>query len=356
MMRMFRSAEATQSNKTTKQLEKAAAQAKLKVKLLLLGAGGTGKTTLRKQLQSLYGTAFQQEEERREVADIIVNNLLEGARAIVMATFDGTIGDGLTDDSSLKAAAVINNVAKDEKTLTAEVVDALRVLGDDPVFQRAIALRSKFQLQECVLPFFQSVVQDYPAWGGPQWIPSKEDCVRARIRSSGVIQADFTVEGVQYSLFDAGGQRAERRKWIHHFDDVTALIYMASLTDYDEVLYEDASKNRLQESLEVFEDLQRSHEWQTLLFLNKLDLFKDKYTNRQIPLNASGLFPYAPQGNDNEQQAIDWMATQYKSKMLTPDKDAFYVHSISAVDSTAVEALFEDAKMIVLWRAVGGIA
>ena len=199
-------------------------------------------------------------------------------------------------------------------------------------------------------------MQSYPAWGGPGWIPNKDDCVRARIRSSGVIQADFTVDGVPYSLYDAGGQRAERRKWIHHFDDVTALIYMASLTDYDEVLYEDNSKNRLQESLEVFEDLQRNHEWQTLLFLNKLDLFEDKYLGRKVPLNASGLFPYAPQGNDDMDAAIKWMSALYKSKMLTPDKDAFFVHAISAVDSKAVEALFAETKMIVLQRAVGGIA
>jgi len=289
------------------------------------------------------------------VADIIISNLLEGARAIVMATFDGTIGDGLTAEDSLAAAAVINGVEASEKTLRPDVVHALKTLWKDSKFQQAVELRSKFQLQECVLPFFQAV-QSYPAWGGPGWIPNKDDCVRARIRSSGVIQADFTVDGVPYSLYDAGGQRAERRKWIHHFDDVTALIYMASLTDYDEVLYEDNSKNRLQESLEVFEDLQRNHEWQTLLFLNKLDLFEDKYLVRKVALNASGLFPYAPQGNDDKDAAIKWMAALYKSKMLTPDKDAFFVHAISAVDSKAVEALFAETKMIVLQRAVGGVA
>ena len=54
-MRLFGlSKEAAVSAKTSKQLADAATKAKLRVKLLLLGAGGTGKTTLRKQLQFLY--------------------------------------------------------------------------------------------------------------------------------------------------------------------------------------------------------------------------------------------------------------------------------------------------------------
>ena len=42
-----------------------------------------------------------------------------------------------------------------------------------------------------------------------------------------------------FRLCDVGGQRTERRKWIHCFDDVTAIIFVAALNEYDMMLEED---------------------------------------------------------------------------------------------------------------------
>jgi len=40
-------------------------------------------------------------------------------------------------------------------------------------------------------------------------------------------------------LFDVGGQRSERKKWIHCFEDVTAIIFCVGMSEYDQVLHED---------------------------------------------------------------------------------------------------------------------
>jgi G-protein alpha subunit len=48
-------------------------------------------------------------------------------------------------------------------------------------------------------------------------------------------------------LFDVGGQRSERKKWIHCFEDVTAIIFCVAMSEYDQVLHEDettVSKNK----------------------------------------------------------------------------------------------------------------
>ena len=38
-----------------------------------------------------------------------------------------------------------------------------------------------------------------------------------------------------------GGQRSERRKWIQCFDDVDAVLFITSLSEYDQMLEEDES-------------------------------------------------------------------------------------------------------------------
>jgi GTPase SAR1 family protein len=137
---------------------------------------------------------------------------------------------------------------------------------------------------------------------------------------------------------------------------VTALIYVASLTEYDEVLFEDKSKNRLQESLEVWEDLVNSTFFLNvpiLLFLNKLDLFEDKYVRRKIPLNVTGLFPDAPSGEPDMKVAIDWITEQFRSRRTKSDPALLFVHTIAAVDANQVDTVFRDVKEIAVLRAMG---
>ena len=39
-------------------------------------------------------------------------------------------------------------------------------------------------------------------------------------------------------MVEVGGVRAERRKWIHCFENVTSMIFLVALSEYDQVLYE----------------------------------------------------------------------------------------------------------------------
>ena len=40
-------------------------------------------------------------------------------------------------------------------------------------------------------------------------------------------------------MVDVGGQRSERKKWIHCFEGVTAIIFCVAMSEYDLVLAED---------------------------------------------------------------------------------------------------------------------
>lgn len=43
-------------------------------------------------------------------------------------------------------------------------------------------------------------------------------------------------------MFDVGGQRSERKKWIHCFDSVTSIIFCVALSEYDQVLLEETNQ------------------------------------------------------------------------------------------------------------------
>lgn len=88
-------------------------------------------------------------------------------------------------------------------------------------------------------------------------------------------------------FIDVGGQRSERKKWIHCFDDVAAILFCVALNEYDLTLREDDTVNRLEESLKVFDDVVNNKSFSNtsiIVFLNKVDLFsaKIKHTNLTV--------------------------------------------------------------------------
>lgn len=54
----------------------------------------------------------------------------------------------------------------------------------------------------------------------------------------------YCIDGTTFEMYDVGGQRNERKKWIHCFDNVTAVIYVAALSEYNQGMFEDANTNR----------------------------------------------------------------------------------------------------------------
>merc|ERR1712054_119401 len=90
------------------------------------------------------------------------------------------------------------------------------------------------------------------------YLPNEQDVLRSRVRTTGIVQSDFVIKSIQFSMFDVGGQRNERRKWIHCFDNVDSVVFVASLSEFDQNLYEDETKNRLDEALELFQQISNS--------------------------------------------------------------------------------------------------
>ncbi len=85
---------------------------------------------------------------------------------------------------------------------------------------------------------------------------------------------------------------------LHCFEAVTAVIFCVALSEYDQVLREDETQNRMQESLMLFDQIVNSFWFRNttfILFLNKIDLFKQKIERVDLKVcfpNYTGTFQF----------------------------------------------------------------
>lgn len=84
-----------------------------------------------------------------------------------------------------------------------------------------------------------SFLDDLPRLWKENYAPTNADIVHSRARTVGMTETQFKVSGHILRLIDVGGQKSERRKWINFFQDVTSILFLVSLSGYDECLIED---------------------------------------------------------------------------------------------------------------------
>merc|ERR1712096_101404 len=82
---------------------------------------------------------------------------------------------------------------------------------------------------------------------------SHEDITYVRSKTNGVYEQSVKVKGVEMIFIDVAGQRSSRKKWIGCFSDVTAVIWISALDNYNEVLFENENVNAMDDALEAFE-------------------------------------------------------------------------------------------------------
>lgn len=121
--------------------------------------------------------------------------------------------------------------------LPRDVADAVRALWRDPGVKEAVRRSREFQLNDSAVYYFNAMDR----MAGPSYLPTDQDILRSRVKTTGITETTFKVGELTYKLFDVGGQRSERKKWIHCFENVTALVFLVSLSEYDQMLYEDES-------------------------------------------------------------------------------------------------------------------
>ncbi|CAK5089923.1 unnamed protein product [Meloidogyne enterolobii] len=178
---------------------------------------------------------------------------------------------------------------------------ALKQFWTDPALHRQVLPKlGQFHMQESLPHFFNSIDRISQS----NYVPTIQDILLLRVPTSGIVEVQFNVNRFPFRVFDVGGQRNERRKWIHCFDNVQAIIFVAAVSEFDQTLEEDENtvktpsknfkiflKNRLIESLHLFKSICMA-KWfintGMILFLNKTDLFEQKIAGKK---SIKQLFP-----------------------------------------------------------------
>ena len=155
-------------------------------------------------------------------------------------------------------------------------------------------------------------------------------------------------------MYDVGGQRNERKKWIHCFEDVTAVIFVAALSEYDQNLYEDASTNRMIEAIQLFDEITNNRFFVSsamILFLNKKDLFEDKIN--KIDPKTVEVFKDFPGGIGDYDKGVEYFLGKFLEVNRQPDKEIYH-HVTCATDSKNVSVVFNACKDIILKQNIKG--
>ncbi|KAK7834884.1 hypothetical protein U0070_022855, partial [Myodes glareolus] len=125
--------------------------------------------------------------------------------------------------------------AAEEGFMTAELAGVIKRLWKDSGVQACFNRSREYQLNDSAAYY----LNDLDRIAQPNYIPTQQDVLRTRVKTTGIVETHFTFKDLHFKMFDVGGQRSERKKWIHCFEGVTAIIFCVALSDYDLVLAED---------------------------------------------------------------------------------------------------------------------
>ncbi|EIM83217.1 G-alpha-domain-containing protein [Stereum hirsutum FP-91666 SS1] len=189
-----------------------------------------------------------------------------------------------------------------------------------------------------------------------KYIPTDEDVLKARLKTMGVVEHSFTLssgasKGMNWKIYDVGGARNQRQAWAPYFQDVNAIIFLAPISAFDQVLAEDTRINRLEDSLllwrSVISNKLLSHV-NIILFLNKCDLLQKKLDAGV--LLAQHLLSYGDRPNDYD-SVSKYLRNKFGvlHQQSSPNKDReLYIHFTAVTDTRRTVTIIQSVRDFIL--------
>ncbi|BGP56320.1 hypothetical protein JCM8202_005281 [Rhodotorula sphaerocarpa] len=317
------------------------------VKLLLLGTGESGKSTVLKQMR-LHHVGGYSNEERDGYREIVYANLIQSMQVVIEALHDLNmpLPPTLRDKAALIMSTRVSAHDPCPPMLDPKVTEALVALWADPTTKACVSKSREFQLNDSASYYFDSAERI----GSQHYVPTDQDILRSRVKTTGLTEERFQVGQLNYVVFDVGGQRSERKKWIHCFENVNVLIFLVAISEYDQTLYEDSDINRMNEAAGLFESISNSR-WfaqsSVILFLNKTDLFKAK-------LITSPIYEYYSdyEGPSDYPTGCAYMESKFRPLYRNEVARPLIVHFTCATDTEQLKETFASVEESILQAAI----
>ncbi|ELK04348.1 Guanine nucleotide-binding protein G(s) subunit alpha isoforms XLas [Pteropus alecto] len=367
------------------------------------GAGESGKSTIVKQMRILHVNGFNGEggeedpqaarsnsdgEKATKVQDI-KNNLKEAIETIVAAMSSLVPPVELANpENQFRVDYILSVMNVPDFDFPPEFYEHAKALWEDEGVRACYERSNEYQLIDCAqywglagptpdvsLTRFGAAVLLIELWfcchgnalearaAGELFLDwCCNDLLRCRVLTSGIFETKFQVDKVNFHMFDVGGQRDERRKWIQCFNDVTAIIFVVASSSYNMVIREDNQTNRLQEALNLFKSIWNNRWLRTIsviLFLNKQDLLAEK-----VLAGKSKIEDYFPEfaryttpedatpepGEDPRVTRAKYFIRDEFLRISTASGDGrhyCYPHFTCAVDTENIRRVFNDCRDII---------
>ncbi|UNI15801.1 G-Protein alpha subunit [Purpureocillium takamizusanense] len=314
------------------------------IKLLLLGAGESGKSTILKQMKLIYSQGFTK-NERLEWKPVIFSNIVQSFRTIQEAMTELNYRFDNADNEKYMAHILVEREVGLEERLPQDYFEPIKALWNDSGVKSAIAKGNEYALHDNLTYFIDDVER---IWSDG-YVPNNQDLLRCRLRTTGITESEFDLGQLRYRMFDVGGQRSERKKWIHCFENVHCLLFLVAISGYDQCLVEDKDGNQMNEALMLWESIANSH-WFTksamILFLNKMDLFREKLPHS--PITKYGFTDYhGPE--DDYKSASKYFLDKFKALSRNPEKE-IYGHFTNATDTNLLKITMGSVQDMIIQR------
>ncbi|MED6280145.1 hypothetical protein CHARACLAT_007835 [Characodon lateralis] len=306
------------------------------IKILMLGVAESGKSTIIRQIKIIHSFGFSK-QELLSFKPAVLDNLLTSMKIVLQGM--GKLRINLANKKNKIQARSILSCSQclgHDQELLPFVAQAFCSLWADQGVRAAAARGCEYELNDSALYFFESISRII----SPNYVPTETDVLRVRVRTCGIIETQFQVGETIFRLYDVGGQRSERRKWLSCFDSIHALLFVVALSSYDQTLLEDPSVNQLQESLELFASICTNTVFQKIsliLLLNKTDLFREKIlrSGRHLKIYLS-----CYEGADCDvDAAAHHVAAMFSSCNVAVSRPVYH-HFTTATDTESMKGVF----------------
>lgn len=353
----------------------------LKIKLLLLGAGESGKSTIFKQMRIIYGSP-RTDEDLRMFGVVIRSNIITVTRKLCQLIQLLELEEELPEEpengaedgqSPFDAYETLNSYLVEGSAPQLEPIDLsndwvghlpsaglgpnndaqlfLNIWKSIKTFWECEYMREVWKKRSYVniIDGHKEFLDSLERIASPSFKPTQQDLLLARVKTTQVNMERYKIDNIEFEMYDVGGQRSERRKWIDCFDSVDAVIFVAALSEFDQNLAESKRTNRMVEALELFRTVCNNRAFantSVLLFLNKKDVFEEKLQYSDIAAQK----PFADyDGPPNDlNNGIIYFIEKFKDCLINDEMTDSFIQPCTATDTNNMEFVLDSTRTIIM--------